>query len=249
MRIMRKYVNWVLLGVVCIGSGYLAYGMHFMIRNGTLCIADGIRYALDVRILANIITMLVIYYLYVTRHDFNAMRVIQMKSRRRMWHRQFKEIVVISLMFTCFMVVLALTLAGFFYREGGVINWDKSYSDYAYITRGYTSSIGIGLVVLKGAALLFFQSIVCLLFCQLVIWLIHIRIVPLLFVISAAIGDAHTTYIPIFFSRFNYVVNQWGDASLRSVTSVLWMFLIAAMLYAIGYFYAEKKEFIGVKDA
>ena len=64
------------------------------------------------------------------------------------------------------------------------------------------------------------------------------------FIIGAAISDIHPTYVPLFFSRFNYIITDWGTNSLKSINAIVRLFIIALCIYCCGYIYSEHKEFI-----
>ena len=241
---MRKYINEILGMIVIMLTGYILFAASFIKYPGEKCILDELRFITNAVNISKIIALFEIYYLYVTRDDFQIMKVLKVKNRRRLWNKQIKTSFCISLGLCTFVLIITMSFAMFYCKDGGLINWNQFNSSYALQSMGKTSNISFVIVILKALMILMMQTVVCFSFSQLIIWITDLRFLPLIFIIGAAISDIHPTYVPLFFSRFNYIITDWGTNSLRSINAIVRLFIIALCIYCCGYIYSEHKEFI-----
>lgn len=246
---MTKKLNAVLGIIIILTAAFTLYFAKASMRGTQLCIADGVRCALNVQYSTRVILLYVLYYLYITREEFNTMMVLRMSSKRKIWTAYALRSIRYSLIFTIAIMSLWMIIAARLYGAGGLVNWNMVYSDYAIHTDGQVSHIGFGYILIKGAALLFLHTEICLLFSQIVIWLTNNRTVPLIVIAAAVIGDAHFTYVPIFFTRFHYNILQWGMTGIQSMSVLLYLIGIGIIIFLLGYGCAEYKEFIGDVNA
>lgn len=245
---MRKYFNGILAVIVLLMTVYLMYEIGYIPHVGEMCIGDGIRNVLSSKCAPKLIALFTIYYLYITRDEFHTMFLLKRKSRKDLWKKQMKDCCILAFLFSTVVIMVSLVSSSYYYKDGGIMNWNKYYSGYAIQSRGIISDIGLAAVCAKGWTLLLLQTLSVLVFSQLLIWLTNIRALPLIFIIAAAINDGFT-YTPLFFSRFNYRINQWGDIKFTSLKPVFYLIGITVVLVAIGYLYSEHKEFIGEQNA
>lgn len=241
---MRKYINGILGMIVILLTGYILFATSFIKYPGEKCLLDGLRYITSAVNISKIIALFEIYYLYVTRDDFQVTKVLKMKSRRELWNKQIKTSFWISFGLCIYVLIITMSFAMFNCKDGGLINWNQSNSSYALQSMGNTSNISFAIVFLKALMILMMQTVVCFSFSQLIIWITDLRILPLIFIIGAAINDIHATYVPLFFSRFNYIITDWGTNSLNSMNAIIRLFIIALCIYCCGYIYSEHREFI-----
>lgn len=242
---MGKYINKELIIILALIIIYIGFVISNIPYPGEMCVLDGVRYIASAINISKIIVIFEIYHLYITKDDLQINKIIRMNNRRQLWNKQIRKNTVISLWLSIYALIITVGFAILTCNEGGFINWDEGGSSYVLQSMGNTSNASFYIVIMKALMIIMTQTLVCFYFSQLVIWLTDFRALALILVVAAAISDIHVTYIPLFFSRFNYRIADWGANDFSTVKVIIQLLFIALCIYFCGYIYSGKKEFIG----
>lgn len=243
---MKKNNNIIFLILIAILEVfYSLHHMGYMSNNdGYMSIADGFRYTASSLYLPFMILIFIIYYLYIGRNEYNTMYVIKMKSKKYIWIYNIVQDIKYSFIYTIWISILGIVSFIFYNREAELINWMSYNSNYSLIGRGITSNIRFSNIVIKAYLIMYFQILVCLFFSRLIVWITNNRILLVIILSAVAISDIHPYYTAIFFSRFKYLLKDWGSTSFYSYRCILYLIIISVCLFLIGMAYSEHREFI-----
>ena len=204
--------------------------------------ADGLYFINQPRNSGALAVILIVYYLYITRDDFAASKVVLMKSRRAFWIRQLKENALVGFGFIIIIISISV-IAAYLAFKGEIINWNKQYSTFAIMNNGVISNATYGEVLIKTMLDKYLQTLLCLVITQLVIWITGKRILGLLLTVMAAISDIHPNYVSLYFSRFYMSGHKWAGMSISTFDVIIKLGLLCVVVMTLGYIYSKYKEF------
>lgn len=210
---------------------------------GEKCIADIFRYTVSSQCFPYLILLFIMYYLFITRDEYNSMYVVKMKSKKYIWIKNVLNDIKVIVPYIIMLMLMNLVIAKYIFGNIELINWDSYLSNYYFFSKNITN-INIAFVIFKAYLLMFFQMLVCMLFTRLVIWITNIRLLPIIFIVVMIFNDIHMVYFPLFFNRFLYKISEWGGTSIMSYANIMKLLLIAVIMFVIGLMYSEHREFI-----
>ena len=194
------------------------------------------------------VPLFMLYIQNLLRNDQIPNFVLHCQSRAQLWNNQSVKIAIHSFLFSLHFTAVFL-LYGWL---SGVkwINWAEDYS--SYLLKMYT--INTTTYFSEVALMFFLACFVCfvasgLLF-NLLLWFCRFHVVAWFVVLLIGCWDFYTTYMPIagvefpvLFGRASLEYEVWKNQQV--MPGVLWVLVIAVVLYGIGCWCCRKREFYG----
>jgi len=248
-EVFRKYFGNVTLALTLVIALYEAFFIKSqMVQHAeNICVMDSIRLVLAGRNSSLVIILIVVWYMYITKNDYDTMLILRMRNKKNLWKLQCKKILKVSFVITLLIIAFGLVIGMLSTKTW--LNWNLQSSYYSSIIlpKGsyLTSNISAAQIILLAFIFLYFQIAITL--CLLVFgyWSVNSYIAPLIVVVVVAIGDAFTPFGPLFYRRFAITLDDWRILGLQLWGKLFILIVIFAVMTYFGTLIANRKEFIG----
>ena len=202
-----------------------------------------------------IVPLCVFLVLLVLKYDFNPSGIIRYQSRRKLWLKRVGNACAFSALAALYLTVCSGVISIF--TTKGVCNWNEKDSFFFATMLGeadksgkfvpQTMSVPPDAVKILGMLFLFsFFSIAVMSIIELLIqWLLGSYIIG--FVVILAIALLDTADIPVFYKYSSILYDQWVK-SVPVICNMIYPTVLIAVLSAIGWLFAERKDFLSAQQ-
>ncbi len=229
--------KWFNAGSILILLVVVIWNLRFMqtVDRSVLCITSSLCLGVRADCFGKSIIPIIWYYIYCTKNDLSCMRIVQMKSRKRVWVGQCCEILAYAAVWTMLLTAVVLTVGRYMFAGGGWMN--SEWADTVF-----------GVVLVKMMLLCFLYLLVGLIFTLSTKWLLNTAYPALIVLAAVGISDGHF-FIPIFFQRFYYTLEMWHTDHSEAFWMLMQLMLIALILFVAGFYLSGRKEFLNAKHS
>ena len=248
-EVFRKYWGTATLAFAIVIALYQAFFINNQLiqHADNACVMDSMRLLLAGRNCSIVIILVVVWYMYITKDDYDTMLILRMKNKKNLWRAQCKKILKVSFVITLYIIIIGFTIG--LITSKNWLNWSLQSSFYSSGTspKGIylTSNISVVQILLLTFIFLYFQIAISLCLVVLGYWSINSYIVPLIVIVAVAISDAFTSFEVIFYRRFTITSNDWSTLGPQLWIKLFILFAIFSAMVYLGTLIANRKEFIG----
>lgn len=202
-----------------------------------------------------IVPLCVFLVLLLLKYDFNPSGIIRYQSRRELWLKQVGNTCVFSALAALYITVCSGVISLF--TTKGVCNWNEKGSFFFATMLGKADKSGKfvpqtmtvppdAVKILWMLFLFSFFSIATMSLIELLIqWLLGSYIIGFVVILAIALLDAAD--IPVFYTYSSILYDQWVK-SVPVVCNMIFPAVWIAVLSAIGWLLAERKDFLSAQQ-
>lgn len=206
------------------------------------CMMDAVRILCDPKLFFRLTVIMIYGMVLMLKEDFNASKVMRYGERYQLWFSQFCFVIQYTVISSAWLTMLSLTAGRIFTDEK--LNWmyDNSYYASRTVPAGLTANVQTVTVICWVFICVSFLMLISGMAIVLAAWAFDSFIAGFLIVVGLMAAEAFSP-ATIFYRRFNIHIEDWSDIIHTVPLKMLYLALIAAVLFLIGLFAGSRKEF------